>query len=240
MAQESSADGQQWDALPTLLLAVTVTTGIVDAVSVIGLGNVFVALMTGNALFLGFALAGAPGFEAAHNAAALAAFLVGAGIAARIARSFESRTRRPWLLVVALVEGVLLAGAGLLGRGYDMQGLQPRPVFYALIVLSALAMGMRNATAKKLGVPDVTTTVLTLTFTGFASDAATGVFKGAGRRMASALCLVAGAFIGALLVVRAGVSAALLLAAALVFLATAAFALHPSSKRPVRQPSKAA
>jgi uncharacterized membrane protein YoaK (UPF0700 family) len=240
MSTESTSAPQQWDALPALLLAIAVTTGIIDAVSVLGLGNVFVALMTGNTLFLGFALAGAPGFEVAHNAVALAAFLVGAALAARVALLFEAGTRRAWLLAVAAAEGALLASAGILAVGYDMEQLQPRPVFYTLIVLGALAMGIRNATVKKLGVPDVTTTVLTLTFASIASDAATGVFAGAGRRIGSALCLVLGAFIGALLVLRQGVSTALLVTAALVVLATAAFAVHPSSRRPAHPPAKRA
>src|SRR4051812_20283625 len=92
-ASSSRTDGAS-DALPTLLLAITVTTGLIDAVSVIGLGNVFVALMTGNVLFLGFAFAGAPGFETAHNATALVAFLVGAVAAGRVAQFVSGGTRR--------------------------------------------------------------------------------------------------------------------------------------------------
>jgi uncharacterized membrane protein YoaK (UPF0700 family) len=37
-----------------------------------------------------------------------------------------------------------------------------------LTVLLACAMGIQNATARQLGVPDATTTVLTLTLTGLA------------------------------------------------------------------------
>ena len=57
--------------LPVLLLVMTTATGLVDAVSVLGLGRVFVANMTGNVVFLGFAVAGAPGFALAASLAAL-------------------------------------------------------------------------------------------------------------------------------------------------------------------------
>ena len=64
--------------LPPLLLTLTVVTGVVDAVSILRLGRVFVANMTGNVVFSGFALVGAPGFSLSASLAALAGFLVGA------------------------------------------------------------------------------------------------------------------------------------------------------------------
>ena len=63
-------------------MTLTVVTGLVDAVSYLALGHVFVANMTGNVVFLGFAVAGAPGLSAP---AALAAFLIGASAGGRIA-----------------------------------------------------------------------------------------------------------------------------------------------------------
>src|ERR1700709_2521970 len=66
--------------LPALLLALTVATGLIDAVSILSLGRVFVANMTGNIVFIGFAIAGAPGFSLAASLIALLGFLVGAGI----------------------------------------------------------------------------------------------------------------------------------------------------------------
>ena len=41
------------DPLPLILVVLTVTTGLVDAVSVLGLGRIFTANMTGNVVFLG-------------------------------------------------------------------------------------------------------------------------------------------------------------------------------------------
>jgi uncharacterized membrane protein YoaK (UPF0700 family) len=220
------------DALPMLLLVITFTTGLVDAVSVIGLGNVFVSLMTGNVLFLGFALAGAPGFDMAHNAAALIAFLAGAVLAGRVARMSGAATRRRWLLSAAAVEGGLLLAAAFLARGYDMERLAPAATYYALVTMTAIAMGFRNGTVRKLGVADLPTTVLTLTLASFASEAAAGQYKGAVRRVASVACLLLGALVGGLLVLGGGVAQALLTAAVLVVVATAAYAWHPSSAVP--------
>ena len=66
------------DPLPMVLVVLTVTTGLVDAVSVLGLGRVFTANMTGNVVFLGFAAAGVPGFSVARALVSLAGFVVGA------------------------------------------------------------------------------------------------------------------------------------------------------------------
>jgi hypothetical protein len=68
--------------LPPLLLTLTVVTGLVDAFSYLVLGHVFVANMTGNVVFLGFALAGAKGFSISASLLALGAFGLGAVTAA--------------------------------------------------------------------------------------------------------------------------------------------------------------
>jgi len=70
--------GSRHGPLPPLLLVLTVVTGVVDAASILRLGRVFVANMTGNVVFTGFALARAPGFSLSASLAALAGFLVGA------------------------------------------------------------------------------------------------------------------------------------------------------------------
>src|ERR1039458_1915704 len=64
--------------LAPMLLALTFLTGVVDATSYLKLGHVFVANMTGNVVFLGFALAGAHGLSITASLLALAAFLAGA------------------------------------------------------------------------------------------------------------------------------------------------------------------
>src|SRR2546427_9401115 len=142
--------GQEQPAsLPLLLLLLTVTTGLIDAVSVLGLGRVFTANMTGNVVFLGFALACVPGFSLVRSLAALAAFLAGAVIGGRLAIRLEG-SRRRWLPTLAGVGSSLLFAAPLTGGWYDNAPLLPRAPPYALIRVPALALGPRHATVRPL------------------------------------------------------------------------------------------
>ena len=77
----SNKAGKAQGPLPPLLLVLTVVTDVVDAVSILRLGRVFVANMTGNVVFTAFALVGAPGFSLSASLAALAGFLAGAVLA---------------------------------------------------------------------------------------------------------------------------------------------------------------
>ena len=65
-------------------------------------------------------------------------------------------------------------------------------------------MGIQNATARKLAVPDMTTTVLTLTITGTAADSSLAGGKGslAGRRFIVVATMLVGALIGAALIIH--------------------------------------
>ncbi|MEU8579310.1 YoaK family protein [Streptomyces abikoensis] len=209
--------------LPPLMLLLTVATGVVDAVSYLGLGHVFVANMTGNVVFLGFALAGAPGLSAVASLVSLASFLAGALVGGR----FGSRTaahRGRLLALAAGVQTVLLAAAAVTAAAAD-GGAR-----YSLIVLLGLGMGLQNAVARRLGVPDLTTTVLTLTLTGLAADstAAGGTAPRPGRRILSALAMLLGGLAGAALILHGRPATALALAA-LLLLATALTARRVST-----------
>jgi uncharacterized membrane protein YoaK (UPF0700 family) len=188
---------------------------LVDAVSYIKLGHVFVANMTGNVVFLGFAIAGAKGLSIAASLTALSAFLMGALAGGRVGvRSGAHRGRL--LRAAVMVELVLLAAAllvALLGNDPVGTGTQ-----YALITLLGLSMGVQNSTARRLGVPDLTTTVLTLTLTGAAADsrAAGGAGGKLGRRGVAVGAMLLGALAGGLLVVNVSVVAPLALAAGLL------------------------
>ncbi|OLD68028.1 MAG: hypothetical protein AUI33_09955 [Ignavibacteria bacterium 13_1_40CM_2_61_4] len=210
-------------SLPVLLVVLTITTGLIDAVSVLGLGRVFTANMTGNIVFLGFALARVPEFSARRSLAALAAFLVGALIGGRLGTRLD-RSRRRWLLSVAVIESSLFFGAALAAAGYDRAALAPVARLYTLIALTALAMGVRNATARRLAVPDLTTTVLTLTLTGLAADSrlAGGGNPRWARRVASVAAMLGGAIVGGWLVLResGGLGLPLVLTGAITLIAT--------------------
>lgn len=218
MAEGQSDTGK----LLPLMLVLSATTGIVDAVSVLGLGKVFTANMTGNVVFLGMAVAGAPGFVPLLYVWAIVTFMIGAVIGGRVGKRTQGRPLGRWLTVSAAIEAVLLAAAAAFALDYDIAVQRPGYALYAMIALTALAMGYRNATVRQLKIPDVTTTVLTLTLTGLASDSTLGGGANAnwGRRIGSVAMMFAGAAVGALLVLHGGLAPPLLLAAALILLST--------------------
>src|ERR1700741_4380427 len=194
----SPKDEREGSLLP-LLFVLTVVTGLVDAVSYLKLGHVFVANMTGNVVFLGFAVAGAPDFSIPASLTAIAAFMAGALTGGRLGSSMpEHRTR---LIAIAVLVKLLLVGAALV-VAITVTDLEADSVRYGLIALLALAMGLQNAAARVLAVPDLTTTVLTLTITGLAADStlAGGSNPRWQRRAASVFALFAGAALGAVLV----------------------------------------
>jgi uncharacterized membrane protein YoaK (UPF0700 family) len=220
------------DPLPWVLGVLTVTTGLVDAVSVLGLGRVFTANMTGNVVFLGFAAAGVPGFSIARAVVSLVGFVVGAMLGGRLGAMMAGVARRRWLLTGAVVEAGLFFVAAWVAVGYDMVTFTPGPTLYALIVLTAVAMGLRNATVRRLAVPDLTTTVLTLTLTGLAADStlAGGRNPRLGRCLAAVLAIFVGSAVGAVLVSWGGLALPLVVTSACILLVTLAYAAHPASK----------
>lgn len=203
--------------LPSLLMILTFVTGLVDAVSYLSLGHVFVANMTGNVVFLGFAVAGAQDFSVSASLAALAAFLVGALAGGRLG-SKAGQHRGRFLAIAILVKIVLVALA--LAVAVAAPGPDSAVLKYALIALLALAMGLQNATARRLAVPDMTTTVLTLTLTGIAADStlAGGSNPRPGRRLAATITMLLGAAAGAFVVLNAGVVSVLSLTLTLLVL----------------------
>jgi uncharacterized membrane protein YoaK (UPF0700 family) len=197
--------------LPAFLIVLTFITGLVDAFSYLKLGHVFVANMTGNIVFLGFAIAGAQDFSIAASVTATAAFLVGALAGGRLGTRVGQHRGR--LLAVATYIKIALLGAAF-GLSAVSSNLDPVLVQYGLLVLLAVAMGLQNAVARRLGVPDLTTTVLTLTLTGLAADSklAGGTNPRPARRVLSAATMFLGAAVGAYLVLNVSASAVLALA----------------------------
>ncbi|QIQ06517.1 YoaK family protein [Streptomyces liangshanensis] len=211
--------------LPPLLIGLTVLTGLVDAFSYLVLGHVFVANMTGNVVFMAFAVLGAPGFSVAASATALGAFVVGALAGGRLAH--QVRRHRGKLLYAALgVEAVLVLVAYAIAQLVDSPS--SGGARYVLIVLLGLALGVQNAAVRALAVPDLTTTVLTLTITGMAADSRPAGGSGGkiGRRSLSAVSMFLGALIGAATVLHADDALPLLIGGLLLVLSfLAAFSL---------------
>jgi uncharacterized membrane protein YoaK (UPF0700 family) len=175
---------------------------------------VFTANMTGNIVFIGFALGGVRELSVERSLVALAAFAAGA-LAGGLLTNRSVRSPAQLLVLAAAGEAAFLALAAAVGFGHAVP--PSWSVTHALIVLTAIAMGLRNAIVRKLAVADVTTTVLTLTITGLAADSrlARGAGTRSGRKVLSVLAMLCGALIGTLMLRAWGFMPPLAFAAAL-------------------------
>jgi uncharacterized membrane protein YoaK (UPF0700 family) len=207
--------GDRHGPLAPMLVTLTVVTGLVDAASYLRLGHVFVANMTGNVVFLGFALAGARGLSTGASLIALGAFLLGA-LGGGWVGGRHAAHRGRMLRAAGLVQAPLMAAALLLAL---LTSTPPdKTIRFTLVAVLALAMGVQNAAAQRLAVPDLTTSVLTRTLTGLASEAGLvgGPGSKLGRRAIAVVAMLIGALSGALLVLNVSIASALAVALALV------------------------
>ena len=210
-----------------MLLTLTLLSGLVDAVCYLGLGRVFTANMTGNVVVLGFAAAGAPGFSVTASVTSLAFFLVGALAGGIIGNNVSRRSR---LLVAAIgIEAVFVAAAATVA--FSASTVSTGWARYTAIAILAFAMGVRNSVIRRLAIPDMTTTVLTLTLTGLAADSglAGGSNPRAGRRTAAVLTMLVGAFAGAELYLHRGVALPLAISAGVAGLAAITVLAGPAA-----------
>ncbi len=207
------------------LLLLTFATGIVDAVSVLALGHVFVANMTGNVIFLGFWFAPHSGIDLTAAIVAFVSFLAGTVLGGRFARHIDSEVRL-WLTVALGAEVVvllilsILAGAGVLNYHDNTK----------LILTAGLAVtfGSQNATARLFGIQELSTTVLTSTIVGLGFDSrlAGGTGHREKLRYTVVVTMCAGAVAGAT-ITRFTVAPAIALAAAVVAVSAAIFRFGP-------------
>jgi uncharacterized membrane protein YoaK (UPF0700 family) len=192
----SLVDDVEHGVLPVLLLGLTMFTGVIDAVSILALNRVFVANMTGNVVFTGFALVGIPGFRLDASLFALGGFLVGAWVAGTIAPRLHGTRRGLILRVTVTAELLLVALALLIGIGAGPHAGHFRLDLIAAIC--AVALGGQNMAARRLAVPDLTTSVLTMTLTGLAADGkAWSNPPVIARRILAVVSMLVGAIIGA-------------------------------------------
>jgi uncharacterized membrane protein YoaK (UPF0700 family) len=212
--------------LPALLLVLTVLAGLLDAVSILRLGGVFVATMTGNLVFLGLAAAGAKGFAVGTSALALGGFIVGVLIGGRaidVARSHRGLALRNVLAVKLSLAAVVTTVAVATGPGF------PPGVRDTMVVLLAMSMGAQLAAIRYLKVPDLLTVVLTMTITGVLTERKRGWHDLAMvRRGLSVVAFAVGAVSGALLILNLGVAAAL--SVGLAIIVGVAIAAHLTSR----------
>ncbi len=179
-----------------LMLALTFSTGVVDAVGYLGLDRVFTGNMTGNVVLLGMALTGTTNLPILRPLLALGFFLAGAVVGSRLVRRQDGWSGRVtvtlWIIAV-----LLTAIAALLAFALHLD-----PETVGTVATSALgfAMGMQAALARRVKVAEVTTVVVTSTLTGLAADSR--LAGGTGtlwlRRALAVVLISAGAAAGAL------------------------------------------
>lgn len=201
-----------------LMLALTFSTGVIDAVGFLGLDRVFTGNMTGNVVILGMGLANVADLPVLGPLVALLGFVTGAAFGGRTLHRSEpgwSLKTTGMLLIVASVQ-VILAVVTLVEPDLS------RTAAAVLVATLGMAMGLQAATARHIAVQDVTTVAVTATIAGLAADSAAGR-EGLGywRRRISAILLIGlGACTGAL-VLQIHIAAGLALAAAITVTVTA-------------------
>jgi uncharacterized membrane protein YoaK (UPF0700 family) len=202
--------------LAGLLILLTVASGMIDAVCILRVGHVFAAAMTGNLLFIGFAVAGAPSFNAANSGTALAAFVVGAYVAGGLLSSRVASSRATLLLRAEVIQSASLAVAtvilGLVGAP------PPSEARYVLIAVLAVGMGVQSTAVRHLGIPELTTTVMTNTLATLIADLRPGKRGGTGTqlRFLALVSVLVGAILGTLLVLYVAAWCSLAIAGLLV------------------------
>ena len=184
---------------PAILLAMTTVSGIVDGVSFLALGHVFTANMTGNIVFLGFAMGGVAGLSIWRSLLALAFFMTGALLGGWMTMTMKPQVPGSTPVHALAIETILLWVASAVSIGFRAPYEDHKLKIALVIALTALVMGLRNAVVRKLGVPDLTTTVLTLTIAALAADSslAGGNNPRWERRAGAVLAMLAGAIAGA-------------------------------------------
>ncbi len=201
-----------------LMLALTFSTGVIDAVGYLGLDRVFTGNMTGNVVILGMALVGADDLPVLGPVLALVGFMAGAALGGRVLRRATPGWSHRTTTLIGVVGVVMLAlGVALVVEEDLTHGVQ-----LTITTLLGAAMGLQAATARFIAVKDVTTVVVTSTLTGLAADSVLGSGKGGGsaRRATAVVLILAGAAAGALLL-KWHLGTGLLVAAAITLLVAA-------------------
>jgi uncharacterized membrane protein YoaK (UPF0700 family) len=202
--------------LPGLLFVLTAVTGVIDAVSLLTMGRVFVANITGTIVTLGLALAGTLGVVRETAIAALVTFVLGAYAGGRLIVRFGHHRGR-LLLWTTAVELVFVVAAIPVVIPLT-EALVPTFRVNAVVAAALLAfgMGLQNAIVRKLKVPDITTTVVTMAVTGLVADEHGGGRDSIVRRLIAVLMLLGGAALGAFLVLRVAAVWALVVSAVMI------------------------
>ena len=151
-----------------MLLLLSLAAASLDAISYLGLGRVFTAMMTGNTVLLGLALAQGEVLAALRSILALIGFAIGVFVGAIIVERESEPAEWPAAVTAALAfETMILI---IFAASFTLFGNTHQGIVYLLIILSAFAMGVQSAAVRRLGVPGIATTYITGTLTSLMID----------------------------------------------------------------------
>lgn len=178
------------------MLLLTFATGLADSISILALGHVFVANMTGNVIFLGFWLAPNTTIDLTAVVVALPTFICTTIVSGRLARHFGIRTRT-WISTVLATEIVLLVVLAILA-GVGVLRYQGNSKLIVIGIL-AVTFGLQHSSARQFGIQELSTTVLTSTIVSLGLDSRLAGGTGERRRLRIGVVatMCAGAFFGA-------------------------------------------
>ena len=175
------------------------STGVIDADSYLALDHVFTGNMTGNVLFIGFALVGVAGIPFVNNLLALLGFVVGTIVGGRIVGRGHAKGFPRVSAFLLLAGGILAIG---IAATWTILGHLDQPILLVLTFLLASVMGSQVSAVKPIGNSDVTTIVVTNTLANLARDSrlAGGKYENWLPRLLAVLAMGVGAAVGALII----------------------------------------
>lgn len=177
------------------VVVLAVVSGATDAIGFLGLGGAFTSVMTGNMVLVGLGVGRQDGTLVSHASLAIAAFVVGCVIGARLAGTARQGDQVwPAAVTRALIAefAVLVAFA----IGWEITGGHPDTEAWQLplLALNAIALGIQSSTTQRFGVSGLSTTYLTGTLTSVVIRLTSG---GALRDATGSLQILAALIIGA-------------------------------------------
>ncbi len=178
-----------------LVVCLAAATGSLDAIAFLGLGGVFVSVITGNVVLFGIGIGRLePTFVLRAGVATIA---YGAGVALGVlvaGRVSDAQPLWPRRASAALLAEILL----LVGfcTGWELAGAQRTTIQdVVLLAAAAAAMGIQSAAVVRLDVPGFSSTYLTSTYIG----AITGLVAATRDHVVVKLLALSAAVIGAVI-----------------------------------------
>jgi uncharacterized membrane protein YoaK (UPF0700 family) len=157
-----------------LVVVLAVTSGATDAIGFLALGSAFTSVMTGNMVLFGIAVAHGDLGALGLTAGAIASFVVGAAIGARVAGT-PAPADSYWPAAISRAIAVELTLFAVFATCWWSLGSAPGAgALLPLLALNAVALGLQSSAIQRFGVPGLSTTYLTGTLTGVVIRLTTG------------------------------------------------------------------